>query len=789
MKKLFYILIFICSIFQINAQNTSVGILKGEVIDGKSKLPLVGASIRILENNSGAASDINGKFEILNVPVGVYTVQINYIGYNIVLKNYQSVLKDKTTMLEVELQESDSLMNSAYIKGFRHEETSNAGVSIFSFSREEISLNPGAQGDIFRAIGMLPGVTSSGGIYSAIAVRGQGVRDNVYMVDDIPLTELGHLEGNSFFNDPNGGRFSIFAPRVIDNAVFQGGAFNSEFGRKSASYLGLQIKEGNKVNPILDGQIDLLGFNVNYDGPSYFHKKTNMFLSLRYQNFLPLVNLIGLKNLGLPIYGDIILKTSTQINSKNKLNFLFMVCPESFERDIYNLEFDKPLNLLYLPDFKRNKIIAGANLKTTLNSKTVLKNIVYFTNYSSDVSVGKAYPIKDSNGTFQLQNIPFINPIQTQQYSENKFGFRTLLETTVTKKNRIVFGLEGDILSLNNNRTLLINDTSFVFRKTSLSDTSLKYQVISPEFVNAKLNKSAYNASVFINYYFQVFRNLHGQLGVRSDYNGFAEQIVLAPRVNLTYNFKQKNSLTFGFGTYYQDPIYSEIADLPVNTNLKMEKISQYILSYKRYFPSSLKLMVEVWYKSFDGMVVTPIAGTVLRNNNGKGYGHGLDISLTKRLTKQWHGIISYSYMQVQRNDQDGLGYYMFTFSQPHQINTMLSYTLNTNWSFSGKYRYATGRPTDNFVIHSDILNNPNNPISSMELIGRNASRLPYFSSLDLRANYSFQYKKYKLISFFDIVNILNRQIANSENFNHLTGNTYYDGLAIFPTGGLKFEF
>lgn len=26
---------------------------------------------------------------------------------------------------------------------------------------------------------MLPGVSSSGGIYSAIAVRGQGVRDNV----------------------------------------------------------------------------------------------------------------------------------------------------------------------------------------------------------------------------------------------------------------------------------------------------------------------------------------------------------------------------------------------------------------------------------------------------------------------------------------------------------------------------------------------------------------------------------------------------------------------------------
>jgi hypothetical protein len=77
----------------------------------------------------------------------------------------------------------------------------------------------------------------------------------------------------------------------------------------------------------------------------------------------------------------------------------------------------------------------------------------------------------------------------------------------------------------------------------------------------------------------------------------------------------------------------------------------------------------------------------------------------------------------------------------------------------------------------------------SKEIVGRNESRLPDFSSLDLRINYSFNYKKSKLTAFVDIVNILNKQIANNENFNSLNGKNYYEGLAIFPTGGLKFEF
>lgn len=783
------VVIHSCISLHLFAQQASLGNIKGTVLDSKTKQPLAGVTVQIIETKQGAITDTNGNFIINSVNVGKYIVKANYIGYTSALLTEQSVLNGKTLFVLIELNEAFIQPDTVEVSAFRYENNKTKPISTFSFSRDEISLNPGAQGDIFRAIGMLPGVTSSGGIYSAIAVRGQGVRDNVYMVDDIPLTEVGHLEGNSFFNDPNGGRFSIFAPRVIDNAIFQGGAFGAEFGRRSASYLGLSIKEGNNESTVIDGQVDLLGITLNYDGKSYFHDKTTLFLSARYQNFYPLVHLVGLQNVGLPSYADFIIKTTTELNAKNKVSFLTIISPESFVRDIDNVYADKDLNLLYLPDFKRNKILAGANLRTLIGKTSVWKNILYFTNYTSNVNVGKAYPIQDSAGMLRSSTFETINPIQIQNYHENKWGFRSIMETSFFNDDRLIIGMEGDLLQLFNDRKLLVNDTNFIFRRNQLLNPTDNFQVITPDFVNAKFDDLSLNVSGFISYFIEFNNKLSMNIGLRSDYSGFSQETVIAPRGNIIYDFNENNSVSFGAGIYYQDPVYSDIADLPQGNTLTMEKTQQFIVSYKSYLPDDIKITIEAWYKNFSNMVTNPINGSILRNNNGTGYGQGIDLTVTKRLTKQWHGIMSYSYMEVKRNDQDGLGIYDFSFSQPHQINVMVSYQVSPALSISGKYRYATGRPTDNYQIYNNVINNTENYLYGMELLGRNQGRLPHFSSLDIRINYNFYISDIKFIAFFDIVNILNRKIANSENFNYFKGKTYYDGLAIFPTGGLKFEF
>lgn len=787
--RIIFIVVSLCVAQTLLGQKTELGVIKGRVIDKDNKQPIVSAVIILVNSQISVNSDSLGYFEIKKVLAGIHSIEIRNIGYETQRLNDIHVLSNKSFFHEINLQEVPNTLKGVEVNAFKFENNRVSPISSYSFSREEIALNPGAQGDIFRAIGMLPGVSSSGGIYSAIAVRGQGVRDNVYIVDDIPLTEVGHLEGNSFFNDPNGGRFSIFAPRVIDNAQFQGGGFGPEYGRRSASYIGLEIKEGNQENVIIDGQIDLLGITLNYDGPSKVHKKTNLFFSARYQNFYGLVNLIGLKDIGLPIYGDAILKTTTQINTKNKMSFLAIISPESYVRDIDNMYADKPLNLLYLPNFKRNKIILGLHLRTLTSQKSYWKNVIYFTSYTSNVKVGKAYPDADTLASLNNPIIAYDKSIQTQKYAETKFGYRSLYYLTINKNQKLAIGLEMDIQRLYNDRVMMSNDTNFVYRAADVLNPTLKYQPIYPQFVNAHFNQFGFNYSGYLNYSVLLGKRISFNAGLRYDYTGFTRQHALSPRLSGSYFIDKKNSLNFGYGIYFQDPVYADIADQPNNNQLKMEQVTQYILSYRRYFTGDLKLSVEMWYKNFDNMVVTPINGTVLKNNQGTGRGKGLDINLTKRLVNKVHGQIGYSLIEIKRNDHDGIGEYNFAFSQPHQFNFMLSYKATKQWLFSMKYRYATGKPKDNYRIHRNVLNNVTYIRYSKELVGRNELRLPDFTSLDLRANYNFKFKTAAITLFVDIVNVLNQQIANNESFNIITGQNYYDGLAIFPTGGLKFEF
>ena len=380
-KRIFSLLFYLLIIMKVFAQES--GSIKGKIIEQGTKQPVQGATIVIKNTQITVISDSLGMFMIPNVPAGTYSIDISSIGFQLKTINDINVFKDKSFYLETELLEDAIKLGEVVVRVFKGENNPKIPVSSYSLSREEIYRSPGAQGDIFRAIGVLPGVVSSGGQYSAIAVRGQGTSDNVYMADDIPVFQVTHLEIEGFnagFNDPNGGRFSIFAPRVIDNAFFQAGGFAAQYGRKSSSYLELGIKEGNRETPFVSGQFDLLGATLIYDGPSGFDKKTSLFATGRYQNFSLLQQLIGYTSQGTPSYGDYLIKTSTEINSKNKLTFIAMYNPELYERTIDDFSKSGSLNdnnnSNFIGKSRTSKSVIGLNLRSLLGKSAYWKNII-----------------------------------------------------------------------------------------------------------------------------------------------------------------------------------------------------------------------------------------------------------------------------------------------------------------------------------------------------------------------------------------------------------------------------
>ena len=190
MKALKLIPLILLFVLNSNAQNNNNGIIKGEIIDQNTKQALPFVNIVVAGTNIGSVSDTSGLFVLKDIQAGIYQLKVSFVGYQTKVVNDIQVVPNKSAYVEIELNKTATTIDAVTVKAFRFENTPLKPISNFSLSREEINRSPGAAGDVLRTIGMLPGVQSSGGEFSAIAVRGQGIYDNIYMVDGIPVYSL-----------------------------------------------------------------------------------------------------------------------------------------------------------------------------------------------------------------------------------------------------------------------------------------------------------------------------------------------------------------------------------------------------------------------------------------------------------------------------------------------------------------------------------------------------------------------------------------------------------------------
>ena len=86
------------------AQTT--GKITGIITDAVTGEPLPGTNVSLVGTNLGAASDVDGLYFILNVPVGSYAVKASMMGYETVTKTDVLVSIDRITSLNFELEEA-----------------------------------------------------------------------------------------------------------------------------------------------------------------------------------------------------------------------------------------------------------------------------------------------------------------------------------------------------------------------------------------------------------------------------------------------------------------------------------------------------------------------------------------------------------------------------------------------------------------------------------------------------------------------------------------------------------
>lgn len=174
LKSLFISIILSVSSF-VYAQST----LRGTVTDSITQKPLIGANVFLMGTSLGAATDIEGRYLISNIPQDKHIVKISYIGYKAKELEVQ-IQNNITTELNIELS-MDVLMGQevvvtgqmvGQISAINQQLSSNTIINVVS--EEKIQELPDA--NAAETIGRLPGVsvTRSGGEANKIILRGLG---------------------------------------------------------------------------------------------------------------------------------------------------------------------------------------------------------------------------------------------------------------------------------------------------------------------------------------------------------------------------------------------------------------------------------------------------------------------------------------------------------------------------------------------------------------------------------------------------------------------------------------
>ncbi|RLD65476.1 MAG: hypothetical protein DRI84_06755, partial [Bacteroidetes bacterium] len=261
LKKLNKIIVFSALTFTMFLSSTqifagSTGKISGVVIDGLLNESLVGVNVIIKElTGYGAATDIDGKFVILNVPPGTYTVKFSMIGYKSLEVSDVRVYIDRIIMVDAELEEEafegEVVLVVAKREAVEMDRTNTAAY----VNSEEIAALPVT--NLTEVIQLQSGVVK--GADGALHIRGGRSREVAYMVDGIPVTNT--------FSQGGGSNVDVETDMVSELQVITG-TFNAEYGSAQSGVINIvtKVPTGAKV----DGNVEVrAGGYYSPNSPEY----------------------------------------------------------------------------------------------------------------------------------------------------------------------------------------------------------------------------------------------------------------------------------------------------------------------------------------------------------------------------------------------------------------------------------------------------------------------------------------------------------------------------------------
>ncbi|MGE5428355.1 MAG: TonB-dependent receptor [Methylococcaceae bacterium] len=602
--------------------------ISGQVTD-RNKLPLPGTNVFLLNTYDGATADSLGHFNFKTNQKGLQQLSATFIGYkqSVLAVNLDSA---KAITINFALQESEGQIAEVTINAGAFEASDEKKMVILRVF--DIATTPSAQGDIFGALGTLPGVQKVGEDGRVFVRGGEGYETKTFM-DGL---QVASPYMSKMPDMPTRGRFS---PLLFSGTLFSTGAYSAEYGQALSSIVDMKTNSPETENK---SSLSIMTVGVMASTTKAW------------------------KNSSLSLSGDYI--TTRLSNLINKQQVDWIKEPSAVDGTLMFRQKTGKTGLFksFLTFSNNSSAINYPNTQLDINQKVnLVGNNLYFNNsYNSLLS--KKWMLKSGVAfNFDQQDIDLNNDniVTNQTMVQSKIGFSYFLNDAAELK----FG--SDWVHFNYEQKIKMGG-------------------------NYRLPFTTDEVSGFGEIEYKISKMFAARVGARIENNSLINETTLMPRISTAYKTGNNSQVSLAAGEFYQRPENDYLKFAPqlkqekaqhavITWQYQTEQRTFRIEGYFKKYDHLVKFSQPLATQPFD------------YSNTGNGHAEGIDIFWRdKKTIEQSDYWISYSWINARRNYKDFTASATPNFVSEHNLSVVFKRFIEPLRTYASvTYSFASSRP------------------------------------------------------------------------------------------------
>jgi outer membrane receptor for ferrienterochelin and colicin len=742
--------------------------IEGTVRNRSGSGPVGKAEVRLLDTDRRATSGRDGSFRLATPGAGVFSLEIRRRGFvvarlegvetHVAIPAVVSLVLDPAPVLEEDLVVTPSRVS------LLHEEPA----APIALSRRDILALPHLGDDFFRALSLLPGVTSND-VSAEFHVRGGLRNETQILLDGQELYETYHLK--DFDN-----AVSVVAPSTLDSVELSTGGFSAEHGDRMSGVLDMTTVRPTGPRRT---QIGLSVLNAQAGSAGTFAQSRGSWLAQVRRGSLDLADKLVSQPEN-PRYWDAFAKLDYQLGAANNLRANVLHSDDELETTEVTDETSKTLENDYASSY------------VWLTHQSVLGARLFF---ETAVSISK---IERSRLGIEIdEDVEF--EVRDDRELE-VFGLRQDWNLQLASGHFLKWGVASRRF-----------DTVYDYESAWTFDNPLAIVRFDPESEGTVFQRlfEEDHDSFYVADRLQLGEPALLELGLRYDEHTQTRETLWSPRLNLAWSLGERSVLRGAWGRYHQS---QRPYELPVEDGerrfSRVERSVHQVVGFEHLFAREdgapdVALRVELYQREVDNPVpryenlyerintFPELEPDRVRVAPDRSLAEGFEIFMRSRIGSRVGWWVNYAWATTE--DEISGRLVPRHFDQTHTLNLDLDVRLGQEWSLNLAWRYHTGWPTTPLTLEETV--DDEGEVEFVPVLGdAYSNRLPSYHRLDLRARRQWQLRAGTLELFIDVQNAYDR--ANIAGFDYEIDEEEgtiepnpEEWAGILPSVGVSFEF